>query len=482
MRITRIATAAVSVVLCGAQAEAAARVVILPVAVGANADPSPELLVALERGLHENASWNVVQGEALKGLLSVAPGLKPEDRARLSAKLDEGAEKIAKAPKEAAATLEAVRAEMAADVKDQPLADSDLDLLYRAGGLLVAAAEPERAKAVAAEVVAQFPGRKPTDADKLPPTAVERLTAASPVGGVKLTLKTRPEACEVRINGTAVGTAPVEIAASPGVTYQAQAVCPSGGTLKSFPKIIAIGDKETARQEVLDADFERAFQAEGGQRLRFASGDARRQLEDGAARRVADRYGADVVVLASVGELSGADWLNARLYLRSGYLNRQGLVRLEAGRALALGRYLATGRETPGVLKPEEAGALAAASQPPVAQARHGGSPWYTDVVGWCFAGVGAFGVTLGILENKAGQRKSDEADAVRGDSERQQALYQQAQRSKFIGNIGLIGGGLMAVTGVVLLAIPEYSGSSNEQFVFVPTPGGGAVAFSGRF
>ena len=120
---------------------------------------------------------------------------------------------------------------------------------------------------------------------------------------------------------------------------------------------------ETTRQEVLDAEFERSFAAEGLRRVRFTSPQERRALEESYARRMSERFDADLVVLASVGELSGADWLNARLYLRSGYLNRQGLVRLEANRANALGRYLATGKDVPGVLKPEEAGALVAAAR-----------------------------------------------------------------------------------------------------------------------
>src|SRR6185369_14742012 len=105
------------------------------------------------------------------------------------------------------------------------------------------------------------------------------------------------------------------------------------------------------------------FTADGLRRLRFSSSQERRELEETYARRVAERFDADVVVLASVGELSGADWLSARLYLRSGYLNRQALVRLEAPRANALGRFLATGKDVPGVLKPEEAGSLLQSSR-----------------------------------------------------------------------------------------------------------------------
>jgi hypothetical protein len=144
----------------------------------------------------------------------------------------------------------------------------------------------------------------------------------------------------------------MELAILPGETYYAEARCPSGeaaggGAMASFAKKITLGATETSRQEILDAEFERGFQAEGQRRVRFSSSADRRQLEESYARRLAERFDADVVVLASVGELQGSDWLNARLYLKSGYLNRAGFVRLEAPRANALGRFLATGKDLP---------------------------------------------------------------------------------------------------------------------------------------
>jgi hypothetical protein len=478
MRIT--SAVALALLLTASTAHAAARAVLLPVMVGNGGEPSGELMGALAKGLQDNPGWQVVEGNGLKGLMVPPAGLKEEDRARLRAKLDAAG----KSGKEAIADLEAVRTELASNAKDLVLVDADHDLTYRAAGLLVgalaASGDADRAKAVAIETAAEFPGRKPRPTDKLPPAAVDLLTTAAPTGGVKLTLRSRPDGCEVFVNGGSVGKAPVEILGSPVATYQAHAVCP--GNLHSFPKRIFLGEKETTRAELLDAEFEKAFAADGGQRLRFASSQDRRQLEDAFARRVAERYGADAVILASVGELSGADWLNGRLYLSSGYLNRQALVRLEAGRATALGRFLATGKDSPGVLKPEEAGQLVASSQANAQAAAKGGAPWYTDIVGWSFTGVGALGVTLGLLENGAGKRTSDQADAIRGDSERQMALYREAERKKFIGGIGLVGGGLMLVTGIVLLAIPEYSSSQSELFVFTPARGGGTVSMSGRF
>jgi hypothetical protein len=415
------------------------------------------------------------------------PGIKAEDRTRIASKLDEVARKIQqRAASDAMTALEPVRVELAQAARDYPLEKADIDLAYRAAGLnvaaLVASGDTDKAKNAASETAALFPGRKPGESDRLPTAAVQVLSAAAPEGTARLTLRSRPDGCEVFVAGSSVGRSPVELPIIAGVTYQAQAVCPGGTGHKSYVKRITVADKDATQTELLDADFERSFEADAGQRLRFASSPERRQLEESSARRVAERYGADVVVLASVGELSGADWLNGRLYLRSGYLNRQALVRLETSRALALGRYLATGHDVPGVLKPEEAGALVAAGQQTDAERAAQMSPWYTDIVGWCFTGAGAVAITLGLLSNASGSRTTDQADAIRGDSERQNALYRDAQRAKFLGGIGLIGGGLMALTGVILLAIPEYSTTQGELFVFSPTPGGATVGLSGRF
>lgn len=466
----------------------AARLVILPVAVGSSPEPAGDLLSALAAGLQQAGPWQVVHGAALKTLQEAPLGLTDEEHAKAQARLDEAADKIGSAAAEAVTALEALRDELAGVVKTRVAADRDLDLWYRASGALVAAlagaGNDERAKVVAQETLLLFPGRKPGEADRVPPQGAERLAQETAPSGARLSVKTRPEGCRVRINGQMLGPAPVEIAALPGGVYQAQAICPAAdgaAELRSFPKRIVVGEAETARQDVLDAEFERMFRAEGARRLRFASSAERRQLEDSYARRLAERFDADVVVLASVGELSGADWMNARLYLRSGYLNRQGLVRLESVRATALGRYLATGKEIPGVLRPEEAGALVAASQGGAPRSSKA-DPWYTDVVGWSFTGVGAAGFTLGLFANAAANRTAREADAVRGDSERQQRLHRDAQRSKFLANIGLVGGGLMGLTGIVLLAIPEYTDTQGELFVISPTVGGATFELRGRF
>jgi hypothetical protein len=477
---------AVAVLLSSSVASAAARLVVMPVVVGSQAEPPPELMTALARGLQDSASWRVFQGPYLKGLMVAPAGLKADDRTRLAGKLDEVAAKIhVRAASEAIALAEPVRAELAQDSKEYVLDRDDYALAYRAAALHVAAlllaGETDRAKNVASEVVALFPGHKPEEAGKLPPAAVELLSSAIPEASIKLTLTSHPDGCDVLLNGASQGKAPIEVAVAPGATYQAQALCKGAQADRSFPKRITIDPKDTSKSEVLDADFERAFTADGGQRVRFASTVERRQLEESTARRVAERYGADQVVLASVGELNGADWLTARLYLRSGYMNRQALVRLEASRAVALGRYLATGQDVPGVLKPEEAGALQTSMMPGPSDKNPRISPWYTDIVGWCFTGAGALGLTLGVVATVAAGNTMDRGDAIRGDSELQNSVWRDAQKQKFLAGIGLVGGGLMLVTGVILLAIPEYS-DNGETLVFSPTKGGGVVGWRGTF
>ncbi len=459
----------------------AARLVVIPATVGSAPEPAGDLLSALAAGLAHSGPWVVTYGPGLQALFAAPVGLKDDEHGRLAAKRDAAAAKIQDAAPEAVTAAEELRKEIAAAARGQTFSDKDWNLLYRTAGTLVAAllaaGNSERAAVVAQETALTFPGRKPADGDDLPEAAATQLAAATVSEGPKITFKTQPAACQVYVNGVLVGPAPAEVWALAGESYQAHAVC---GELRSHPKRVVVGEKETARQELLDAEFEKAFAADGGARLRIASAAQRREGEDVSARRVAERYDADVVVFVSVGELGGADWLNARLYLRSGYLNRQGLVRLEPARAAALGRYLASGKETPGVLKPEEAGALLAASQsgpPPPAKA----APWYTDIVGWCFTGAGLIGVGLGLHASAVADRTSAEADAIRGDSEKQSRLHRDAQRTEFFANIGMVGGGLMAVTGVVLLAIPQYSGSG-ETFALTPIPGGATLGLRGRF
>jgi hypothetical protein len=489
----------VSLVIPASGALAASRLVVVPIVVGGGGEPDTALMSALAEGLKQNPQWSVEQGgDTLSTLAKFrAESPSPAEVGQLEPEVAEAARKLPGDATAAATQLDRVRNELRAAAKKGPLGTRGDDLGYRTGALLVAAhlaaKQPDKAKQTAAETVLAYPGRSPNDQEKVSPAAKELLRAPPGSMGAKLTLVTRPEGCQVSVHGVAVGKAPVELQVLQEEAYYAEARCDAAAATAttaaapasaSIPKRIVIPGNETTRQEVLDAEFERGFAAEGLRRLRFSSPQERRSLEESYARRLSERFDADVVVLASVGELSGADWLNARLYLRSGYLNRQGLVRLEANRANALGRYLATGKDVPGVLKPEEAGALVAASRSMPDQTEPTVDPWYTDIPGWSFLGVGLLSFGLGRYGDSIADDRQSQADSTRGDSEKQMTLYRDAQSARFWSGVATIGGLLLASTGVVLLLVPEYNQTTSELFGLAPAPmaGGGGLVLGGRF
>ena len=487
--LAQLAVFGLALVALAGPVQAATRLVVLPVSVGGGQDPDPALMTALANGLGQNPQWAVEQGEAIPSLAKYQPTAMTEaDVARLASEVEGVARKAAAGSGDAIETLTRVRGELRAAGKKGPRSAEADNLLWRTSLLLITAVsgkDADQAKKVAQETMLLFPGRRPVEDDKLGPAAT-KLFDAPPELGAKLKLVSRPEGCEVFMGPTSVGKAPLELQVLQGEAYWAHVRCTAAAGaqqgMASLPKRIVVPPNETTRQEILDAEFERGFVAEGLRRLRFSSSQERRQLEESYARRLAERFDADAVVLASVGELSGADWLNARLYLRSGYLNRQGLVRLEPQRANALGRFLATGKDVPGVLRPEEAGALVAASRP-VDSAEPEVDPWYTDIAGWTFLGGGLVTLGFGRWINSGAEDKQDQADAIRMDTERQNALYREAQSEKFWGGVLTVGGMLASVTGVVLLLVPEYN-HSDELFTFQPSilPGGGGLVVGGRF
>jgi hypothetical protein len=480
---------------CPVAAFAASRLVVLPVVVGGGAEPDAGLLAALAEGLKQNPQFGVEQGDALVTLAKFqASSLSEAELTKLEATIDGAAHKLASSGAEAASALEAARDELRAAARKGPRGAKGDELAWRASTLLVAAQlsakQDSKAKTAAEEATLLFPGRKVVEADHLPAKAAELLGQLRPGLGGKLTLRTRPEGCEVMAGDVVLGKDPLELAVLQGDAYYFHARCPGmaapgkpGEPIASHPKKVMIPANETSRQDVLDVEFERGFTNEGLRRIRFNSTQDRRLLEESYARRISERFDADAVVLASVGELSGADWLNAKLYLRSGYLNRQGLVRLEAQRANALGRFLATGKDVPGVLKPEEAGSLLSSSRVSSDVADKGVAPWYSDVVGWTFVGAGLVTLGIGRWGNSIYNKKTEEADSIRNDSTRQDEVYREAQSAKFWSGIGTVGGILFLGTGVVLLAVPEYS--DDDGFMALRPaviPGGGGVTMRGRF
>jgi hypothetical protein len=472
------------ILAAGSMAHAAARLVILPVVVGTASDPEPALMSALAEGLRQNPQWSVEQGEAVPSLAAFHPaGLTDAEIERLTGEVEGAFKKASAGNAEALTTMENVRTELRAASKKGPRGEKGDELLWRSSLAMVAglvAKDVARARTIAEETTLLFPGRTPVEADKLS-AAAALLWKTSPELGARLKLMSRPEGCEVFLDGRSYGKSPGQVQVLQGETYWAHTRCAEGSSL---PKKVVVPLAENTRQEVLDAEFERAFAAEGFRRIRFASPPERRQLEESYARRAAERFDADVVVLASVGELSGAEWLNARLYLRSGFLNRQGLVRLEAQRANALGRYLATGKDVPGVLKPEEAGAMVAAARLGESSREPAAGPWYTDIAGWSFLGAGTAVLGWGRWMAGKGNDKQNQAEESRGDSDSRAKLYEDAQSGRFWGGVGTVGGLLLMSTGVILLLVPEYNTPSSELFAVTPSvlPGGGGLILGGRF
>ncbi len=477
-------------------AGAAGRVVVLPVVLGNAPDPASNLVQALAEGLRANRQWTVAEGAGLQAWLADAVALSPEAMVTLTVKIEEAVAKMNGAAADAASIFEAARDEILAARKTAPLGDKGEALGYRASALwvtaLVLANEGDKAKKVAEETGLLFPGRKAAEDEKISPEARALLATPNPGLGGKLTFKTRPEACEVLVGGLPVGKSPVDIAVLPGTTYHAQARCeaaaaasdPSSKPALSFVKRVGLRPDESARQELLDAEFERIFQAEGGARIRFASTAERKQLEESYVRRLAERFDAEAIVLVSVGELKGSDFMKGQVYLRSGFSNRVGAVRLETEKAKLLGNYLATGKENPGVVRPGAA-SLAddlVAAAPQVVDPDSQIDPWYTDVPAWCLIGAGAVTLTAGIWASVKSDSKLSQSEASRDDFDLSQRLRRQAGNYKFWGGAGLFAGGMTMVTGAVLLAIPEYRNSSTESFLFSAAPGGGSFAYSSRF
>ena len=134
------------------------------------------------------------------------------------------------------------------------------------------------------------------------------------------------------------------------------------------------------------------------------------------------------------------------------------------------------------MLKPEEAGALVAASRP-IRRNEPPVDPWYTDIAGWSFLGGGLVTLGFGRWVNAIAEDKQNQADAIRGDSERQQALYRDAQSAKFWSGVATIGGLLLAPPASSCCWSPN---TTTHQRALRPRPhllpGGGGLVLGGRF
>jgi hypothetical protein len=469
-----------------------ATVLVLPVVVGGLGEPPAAIIEALAKGLRDNLNWDVTVPSA-----STAVAVPTYDTTLLETAIAAVNAVVpatgAAAPAPAPASIQDLSATYAQLVQAStkaPLGAKGAEALIKVGGALlsaqVAAGQDETARTTASELKLLLPARKFSEADGLSFVAAAVLGAA-PVVGVQTEFKTNPVQCSIEINGVEVAKGVVELPLRSGTLYSVQARCPANATglsaAESFPRVVSVG--EGPSKFVLDAAFPSHLKnSSSGLALSFDNSDQRQNLEEAYARRLADRYGVNGVVLASVGEFQSAEWLNARLYLASGYKNRHALVRIELERATALGRYLATGKESPGVLNAEEAGNMVVASRTlkPVAASQVKPAAWYEDVPAWCFVGAGAASLALGIWANTAADDKRKESALSVDDPFRQDQLNTDASTLKFLGGIGTYGGLLLVGTGAVLLALPDYSDTRSELYGLSPLPGGGQFTYRGRF
>ncbi len=489
------------------------RVVLVPTLIGGASDETAPLIGALAEGMRDNPRWVVESGARLTALRgaaqSAAVPATPADWERLGDQLAGAAAALAAgpAPGQAVAALEPLRSELLRAFRAGPWSERGASLLYRGSGLLAAAyaasSMVDKAKQMAGETALLFPGRQPTDVDGLPPEAIALLREATPATGAgmgagagvtaavaavpataTLRIVTRPQGCAVVVNGVAVGQAPVEIGVLAGEAYYGRVEC--AGRASRTTRRLLPSAQAAARQEVLDLEFESALDWTGDLKLRYPSPADRKAFEESYSRRTAEMFEADAVVFTSVGQLGGADVINARLYLKSGYFVRQGYARLETVRVRALGAFIATGKAAPGVLRAEDAAAMAmlpASSQSPPRSP----APWYTDWVGWTLSGAGVAALATGAILVGMSRDKKNEADTnpeARLDPSLQAKLRQDADTLEFQSVIALGLGGTLLLTGVLVLVIPESAETKRELMSLAPTPvpGGGVLSCFGRF
>jgi hypothetical protein len=478
---------------------AKAKALVVPVVVGAVSPPAPALVEALAQGLRDNVNWEVTVPSASTPVFSLDDGAA---RAAVDTSLAALAVVTAEMPPAAVVQELAPAFELLVQASTlAPLGAAGTEALHKVGGRLLSAqtalGQEEGARTVASDLKLLLPGRPFRESDGFSFVGAALLQAV-PAEGIATEFKASAAACSIELDGFEVGRGQATVALRGGSKYAAIARCPGpeGATHDSFVRVVSVAAAEPAadgeppstgpRKFVLDAGFPKHLRlTPEGLLLAFDNTEQRAAQEEAYARRLAERFGVSSVVLASVGEFQSATWLNARLYLSSGYKNRHGLARLEGARATALGRYLATGKESPGVLNAEEAGNLVASSQSlkPMTQPSPTVTPWYKDVPAWSFLGTGLVSFVAGRwIDGKAEDKRAEARVSGATDPFKRDKLNGEASDLKFWSGIAMYGGGLLAVSGIVLLALPEYGADQGELYGLAPLPGGAAFTYGGRF
>ncbi|MDX2021092.1 MAG: hypothetical protein SF187_12705 [Deltaproteobacteria bacterium] len=476
------------------------KALVVPVVVGPVAPPPAALVEALAQGLRDNVNWDVTVPSAS------TPVASAQDPAASVAAVEAAATAVGRVSVDMPAaavseTLAPAFEQLVQASMHAPLGTSGAEALVKVGGRLLSAqaasGQEEAARKTATDLKLLLPARTFREGEGVSFVAAALLQAA-PTDGITAEFKANAPACAIELDGFEVGKGQATVALRPLSKYAAVARCPgkAGATEDSFVRVVSVSALQPAkegeapaagpRKFALDASFPSHLRSTpDGLLLAFDNSQQRVAQEETYARRLAERYGVSSVVLASVGEFQSAEWLNARLYLSSGYKNRHGLARLENARAMALGRYLATGKESPGVLNAEEAGNMVAASQSlrPVSRPAPAVNPWYKDVPGWSFVGAGVASVVLGRwIDAKAEDKREEARVNTINDPFKRDKLNGEASDLKFWSGITMYGGGLLAVTGIVLLALPEYGPDQGELYGLAPLPGGAAFTYGGRF
>jgi len=456
-------------------ASRSARVVVIPVTVGNGPKPSDELLSAIGDGMSGNVNWRI---EVARTGKPIAVAIYDDFDVDLVQQLETRRAAVDATEPAAIEKYQALLAEAESALVTRPMGALGRGLVVRIVDSLIAATlasgDQQKAKAVADHAALLFPGRRPTAEEGLSVVASALIGQAAPPQYAKLQFLSRPEGCMVEVNGADVGVAPVTVAAAPGVTYHARARCPKAkGKGVSMRKAIPAGPVGEGRSVILDVQFEREFINDAtGTVMGFGSSNARRELEQSYARRIAEKLAADTVVFVSLGEVGGSEYLNARAYLRSGFKNRQGLARPEVGRASALGHYLVSGQDDGAtVLRPEDTGKSGTAdiALPNIVRQPLARAPWYTDVPGWILVGTGTLGVVGGLYVDGLAEDKRKKAAAAM-DPFTKDRLEGDSSNLKFLANVGVFAGGMMIATGVMLLLTPEYRVGQSELFVLSPS------------
>ncbi|HEX5062083.1 MAG TPA: hypothetical protein VFV99_22090 [Kofleriaceae bacterium] len=119
------------------------------------------------------------------------------------------------------------------------------------------------------------------------------------------------------------------------------------------------------------------------------------------------------------------------------------------------------------------------AQPPPPVESKPEGRTWWKDPVGGALVGAGAIGIGLGVVFLVQGRAAdSDKANAM--SYPEYETLANRAESRGRLGVISLVAGGALAAGGVVWYVTRKPQAEKTVTTLVVP--GGGGVAFSGRF